>query len=76
MVTGGASATSVLDSGSTVQFVGLPGAGVMMGVKAAATGRWVTVMVRDPERFGTGWDTVKGMKAWVAAYDAAAGEET
>ena len=66
----GPTATITLPNGTLFQFVGLRGAGVMMGVKPAQTGQWSPAhMVTDPERFGE-WETVKQMRAWAERFEA------
>jgi hypothetical protein len=68
--TGGAVAETTLPSGTEVQFVGTPEF-VLMGMRRAG-GDWAMTTVTEPRRFGDKWDTVRALKAWVLAYEAAA----
>ena len=67
---GGAVAEARLESGTEIQFVGVPEF-VWMGMRRPG-GEWVMTSVTEPTRFGSTWSTVKALKAWVAKYEEAA----
>lgn len=57
-----------LESGTEIQFVGCREY-VLMGMKPLSNPKWTMIPVRDPDRFGDNWWTVKGLKAWLAVFD-------
>lgn len=63
-----------MPSGTEIQFVGCREY-VLMGMKPLSNPKWTMIPIRGPERFGSEWWTVKGLKAWVAEFDEIASDE-
>lgn len=68
-INGARVATGKTEAGTEVQFLSL-GDTVVYGCKAS-DGKWVTMTVADPDRFGPDRSTVGAFAAWVEAFWAA-----